>query len=66
MISGIKKKAVQAQKGMTYSTKPKGIVVGDDSYVIARGFDVINSSEAQPNGEGIKTFNCTYRSFIKR
>lgn len=54
MISGIKKKVVQAQKGMTYSTKPKGIVVGDDSYVIARGFDVINSSEAQPNGEGIK------------
>ena len=31
MISGIKKKAVQAQLGMTYSTKPKGIVVGDDS-----------------------------------
>ena len=54
MISGIKKKAVQAQKGMTYSTKPKGIVVGDDSYVIARGFDVISSSEAQPNGEGSK------------
>lgn len=54
MISGIKKKAVQAQKGMTYSTKPKGIVVGDDRYVIARGFDMINSSEAQPNGEGIK------------
>ena len=54
MISGIKKKTVQAQLGTTYSTKPKGIVVRGDSYVIARGFDVINSSEAQPNGEGIK------------
>ena len=54
MISGIKKKTVQAQLGTTYSTKPKGIVVRGDSYVIARGFDMINSSEAQPNGEGIK------------
>lgn len=54
MISGIKKKAVQAQVGMTYSTKPKGIVVGEDRYVVARGFDMITSSETQPNGEGIK------------
>ena len=54
MISGIKKKTVQAQLGTTYSTKPKGIVVRGDSYVIARGFDMINSSEVQPNGEGIK------------
>ena len=54
MISGIKKKAVQAQLGMTYSTKPKGIVVGENRYVVARGFDMITSAETQPNGEGIK------------
>ena len=54
MISGIKKKAVQAQLGMTYSTKPKGIVVGEDRYVVARGFSMITSAETQPNGEGIK------------
>ena len=54
MISGIKKKAIRAQLGMTYSTKPKGIVVGEDRYVVARGFDMITSAETQPNGEGIK------------